>query len=147
MNEREQLAAIQAETQASLEESRRGLVWLEILRTPFDGRYLRDSIANQNLVFSWLHPGESLTPKFLAQIFKERPQAKNELTWSPPELTPQEKKQQRDTRRAVFEQACRHFKISTCEANWSLYAKTNSSSSIHPRNKSQTNRSWTGSPK
>jgi len=114
-----ELTEIRKETQESREESRRGLAWLAVLRTPFDGKHLKDATANQNLVFSWLHPGESLTPKLLERIFKDRPKAKNELIWLAPELTPQQKKQQQDTRRAVFQDACHHFRISECEANWS----------------------------
>jgi len=113
-------ADLHQETAALNDESRRGLAWLAVLRTPFDGKYVKDTVANQNLAFSWLQPGESLTPKLLGQIFNERPRAKTELTWLPPEPTSQEKQQQQETRRAVFERACRHFKISGCEANWSL---------------------------
>jgi hypothetical protein len=125
----------QVETQESLEETHRGLAWLSILRTAFDGgKYLKDAIANQNLVFSWLHPAESLTPHLLAQIFKERPQAKNELIWLGPDLTPEQKKQQREQRLALFLNACRHFKISTCEANFSMLEQfCNSESEVGQR--------------
>ena len=56
---------------------------LEILRTPFDGQYLKDSQANENLVMSWLNLDELPSAKWLSKVFHERPQAKNALKIGP----------------------------------------------------------------
>ena len=110
-----------AETQRSLEESKRGIVWLSILRADFDGRYLRDCDANRNIVFGWLNPGEDYpTVELLNSIFKERPQAKQELIWADPPPSPQQKQEAEQSDREAFTAFVKQNRYGDNVANFTL---------------------------
>src|SRR5215470_5927669 len=94
ISEREQIAAERQEIQRQHEENLRNLGWLEILRTPYDGKHLRDSEANRSVISSWVNLDEVPNARWLAERFQENPTRKERLIWNPPPLTPEQEKKQ-----------------------------------------------------
>jgi hypothetical protein len=121
-----------------LEQRQRELQAAEVYRDYYLAQIFRTNIriggkqhvavqnkASENIIVSWLHPGETLTPDWFRKVFQENPTLTNQLQWQSADvLDPQKRKQAAAQRvahaRDVFGIVCRKHNLSLVEANFRL---------------------------
>jgi hypothetical protein len=119
----EREALIEQQQQNQLEE-----LWLSVLRTPINGKFVRNVEANKGPVFGWASgPHEVISGTWFADLMKQYPNLAAELIWEVA-LTPaqreQQKRAQEQADRGTFLQVCKEIGMSACEGNWSLISSS-----------------------
>jgi hypothetical protein len=110
-----------AEQQRQVDDN---LMWTNIVRTPINGKYVADNLANRQIVFGWLHPGEAPTVAWFKKVLEDQALA-NQITFESADTRDPVKRQQANAAqlehvRQVFAQACRQLRVSENTANFNL---------------------------
>jgi hypothetical protein len=132
-HEKAEIARLRAETAQMLAEADREAGYLQILRTEYSGKLLRDSEANRQEVFSlWdelqgldrslLGTHASFGAEWFAAVMKSNPKLANRFSWTT-RPDPNEKKLQERARRDVFHDLMVELGLSESHANWNLFPK------------------------
>jgi hypothetical protein len=129
-HEKAEIARLRAETAQMLAEADREAGYLQILRTEYSGKLLRDSEANRQEVFSlWdelqgldrslLGTDASFGAEWFAAVMKANPKLANRFAWTT-RPDPNARKLQEEMDRKTFSVVCRSHDVSEIEANFKL---------------------------
>jgi hypothetical protein len=123
----------QAELEQQRQQTGADLAWLNIVRTPINGRFVIGNDANRQIISSWVNPGEVIYPQIAGEWFKkvlaESPALANQLAWESADARDPVKRQQAtaaqlEQDRQTFADACRQLHIGNNEANFGIIRST-----------------------
>lgn len=123
----------QAELEQQRQQTGAELAWLNIVRTPINGRFVAGNAANREIISSWVNPGEVIYPQiageWLKKVLAETPALANQLAWESADTRDPVKRQQAtaaqlEQDRQVFADACRQLYIGNNQANFGIIRST-----------------------